>query len=350
MGLLEGAVLPKASIILVTGANGLIGSHVVDQFLRHGYKVRGTVRDAQKSGWLAKHFNEQYGEGQFELVEIKDLTDVDALKKALQGCAGFAATASDVSFGFDPNDVVTAAVNLVKAALEAAAASPSVKRFVLTSSSTAAASRGAGPDGSRAGQKFDLGVDAYNTDAIDEAWAPPPYDSSRSFAVYRASKTQQEQEAWKFVSERKPGFVLNSVLPDFVVGKILSPEKQGTPSSIGFLKAAWDGNVALATMLPPQYEIDVEDTAMLHVAAMLHPDVQGERVFGYAFKKNLTNTLQLLRELYPQRKLMDPPENEGEFEANILGRPRAEEVLQWVKGSGWASYKESLKKACDTWV
>lgn len=85
MATLEGAVLPKGSLILVTGANGYVASHVVDQFLRLGYKVRGTVRDSQKNEWVGEYFHERYGTQSFELVEVKDLTDPEALKKTLQG-------------------------------------------------------------------------------------------------------------------------------------------------------------------------------------------------------------------------------------------------------------------------
>lgn len=85
MDALEGAVLPKGSLILVTGANGLVGSHVVDQFLKHGYKVKGVVRDAQKNAWLATYFEQKHGGGKFELVEVKDLTDVEALKEQMSG-------------------------------------------------------------------------------------------------------------------------------------------------------------------------------------------------------------------------------------------------------------------------
>lgn len=46
--------------------------------------------------------------------------------------------ASDTSFGTDPSKVITNAVSGVKHALEAAAKETSIKRFVLTSSSSAA--------------------------------------------------------------------------------------------------------------------------------------------------------------------------------------------------------------------
>lgn len=82
---LEGAVLPKGSLILVTGVNGYIASHVADQFLRLGYKVKGTVRNAEKSSWVSTYFQKKYGTEVFELAEVTDLTDQDALKTALQG-------------------------------------------------------------------------------------------------------------------------------------------------------------------------------------------------------------------------------------------------------------------------
>lgn len=179
----------------------------------------------------------------------------------IQGCSGFAGVASIVSFGFDPNELIPEAVNLTKAALAAAAATPTLRRFVQTSSSSAA------PFGN-ATVPQDLQPDQYNTAAVEEAWAPPPYGPDRIMSVYAASKVQQEQEVWRFVEENKPHFVANTVLPDFVNGKILSVEDQGYPSSISILKAIWDGNMAHASILPPQFEIDAEDAGMLHVAAM----------------------------------------------------------------------------------
>lgn len=169
--------------------------------------------------------------------------------------------ASVLTFGFDPNDVVTTAVALTRASLAAAAAAPGLRRFVHTSSSAAA------PFG-RAAAPFDLRPDQYNEAAVEEAWAPPPYGPDRIMSVYAASKVQQEQDVWRFVEEQKPHFVVNTVLPDFVNGKILNVKEQGYPSSISMLKDFWEGNLEGVSMLPPQYEIDAEDVGMLHVAAM----------------------------------------------------------------------------------
>lgn len=79
----------------------------------------------------------------------------------------------------------------------------------------------------------------------------------------------------------------------------------------------------------------------------MHPDAKGERIFGFAYPKTMKNTIAYMRELYPEKQFPDPPENEGEVLGNIIARPRAEELLKWVKGSGWTPYKESLKYCCD---
>lgn len=45
--------------VLVTGATGFIGSHVIDQLLARGIKVRGTVRSLEKGAWVEKLFTEK---------------------------------------------------------------------------------------------------------------------------------------------------------------------------------------------------------------------------------------------------------------------------------------------------
>lgn len=244
------------------------------------------------------------------------------------------------------DQVIKPAVNLAQAALEAAARVPTIKRFVQTASSAAAVKSEVPP-----GTPHDLPVGHFNTYAVEMANRPDGAQNPvQPMWVYSASKVLQEQAVWKWRDEHKSGlhFGINTVLPDYVVGEILSVENQGYPSSLSVLKPVWEGDIQLAQILPPQFEIDAKDTGMLHVAALLHPDVDGERIFGFAFRKNLTIMIQYLRELYPDKTFPDPPVDEKENLGNVEGQARAEELLKWVKGSGWTGFKESLKEVCDT--
>lgn len=73
------------STIVVTGCSGFIGSHVADQVLSAGYKVRGTSRDAQKNKWLSGYFDSKYGEGKFDLISVPDPSVRHAFDEVVKG-------------------------------------------------------------------------------------------------------------------------------------------------------------------------------------------------------------------------------------------------------------------------
>jgi nucleoside-diphosphate-sugar epimerase len=78
-------VLEPGSLILVTGVNGLIGSHVADQLLERKYRVRGVVRDVAKMDWLNQTFSERHKDGSFELVSVPDMTEEGCYDEAVKG-------------------------------------------------------------------------------------------------------------------------------------------------------------------------------------------------------------------------------------------------------------------------
>lgn len=137
------------------------------------------------------------------------------------------------------------------------------------------------------------------------------------------------------------------MLPDFNLGLPISPEHQGWPSSVHFAVALFNGDVQTGRMLPPQYYIAVQDAALLHVAALLHPDVQSERIFGFAEPKNANAMLKLYKGLYPSRKFAEEDPEEGEDLAVVVERDRAEELLGWIAGKKWTRMKDSLKEVGD---
>lgn len=78
--------IPQGSRILVTGANGYIGSNIVDLLLELGYIVRGTVRTEKP--WLDRLFENKYGKGKFESVTVEAMEKEGAFDSAIQGVAG----------------------------------------------------------------------------------------------------------------------------------------------------------------------------------------------------------------------------------------------------------------------
>lgn len=85
MSLLKNPSLPINSTILVTGANGYLGSAIASALLTAGYRVRGTVRSAPQHAWLATHLTRTHGAGRFELVSVPDMAAAGAFDGALQG-------------------------------------------------------------------------------------------------------------------------------------------------------------------------------------------------------------------------------------------------------------------------
>lgn len=77
--------IPIGSLVLVTGVNGFIGSHVADQLLLAGYRVRGTVRSESKGEWVKELFDKKYGEGKVEIVIVANMSQAGAFDAACEG-------------------------------------------------------------------------------------------------------------------------------------------------------------------------------------------------------------------------------------------------------------------------
>jgi nucleoside-diphosphate-sugar epimerase len=81
--------LAKDSIILVTGINGYIGSHIGLQLLQKGYFVRGTVRAPSKAQRLLDGAYRDYS-SRLEVVVVPNITGEGAFDEAVRGeCLAF---------------------------------------------------------------------------------------------------------------------------------------------------------------------------------------------------------------------------------------------------------------------
>ena len=76
---------PPGSLVLVTGATGYIGTHIVDQLLLAGYHVRGTVRDDRKAAWTTALFSERHGPGKYSAIIVPEMSVDGAFDEAVKG-------------------------------------------------------------------------------------------------------------------------------------------------------------------------------------------------------------------------------------------------------------------------
>ncbi|KAJ3456624.1 hypothetical protein MRS44_016647 [Fusarium solani] len=332
------SIVPPQGLVLVTGVNGFIGSHIANNLLGLGYQVRGTVRSTDKAAWITEAMQERNPSSHFEVAIVPDVTAPDAWGKVVQGVDGIVHVATDMSFDADPNKVITPMIHGVRNLLVAAASEPTIKRFVFTSSDRAISN-------AINDKEVTLDSSMWNDSAVKNAWRPPPYEADRAWDVYAALKTQSEQEIWAFAKAENPKFIINSVLPCFNVGQILHPKQPGSTGK--WVRDFWrdPDHYNDLQQFGASWYINVEDTALLHVAALIQEDVKGERLLGFAGPFNFNSWLDVFRQLDPAKPW---PADDPSQEHNLckVDTRREVQLLKRFGRSGWTSFYESARRNC----
>ena len=217
--------------IIVTGANGHLGTNLVGELLAAGHTVRGSVRylgDEARTAHLRAL-------GPVELVEA-DLSDPKSLREAMDGQDALLHTAAVYALYAPGQDdaIVRASVDGIDAALRAAK-DAGVKRVIVTSSVVALPL--SKPDGDPVGE---------------QQWA------SDLRVPYVRGKTEGERRAWVLADEL--GLDLATVLP----GAFGGPGFQRNTPTIDFIEGIMLGALQLGA--PPfNYPwVDVRDVARAH--------------------------------------------------------------------------------------
>uniref|UniRef100_A0A914UPQ7 NAD-dependent epimerase/dehydratase domain-containing protein n=1 Tax=Plectus sambesii TaxID=2011161 RepID=A0A914UPQ7_9BILA len=247
------------SLVLVTGASGYLATRCVQQLLKAGYKVRGTVRCVKNDEKIAP-LKALKGSERLQLVEA-DLTSEDNWDSALKGVTFVLHMASPYP-GLSSTDesTITTAVSGVHNVLKAAAKVPTVKRVVLTSSGLTI-------------MDFDK-LRAHPDYVFSEADWPENLEKLASYAV---SKVKAERAAWDFVKQLTADqhkFELVVIIPFLILGPTLTDVVGG---SVGVVQRFLTKPMAkLPKICIPS--VDVRDVAKAHILAMTAAGAAGERI------------------------------------------------------------------------
>lgn len=225
-------------LTLLTGATGFVGAALARLLCAEGWNLRVLSRKQSDRSNLAG-LNVAIAEG--------DLTDVDSLRAAVQGCAALFHVAADYRIWVpDPMAMHRANVIGTRTLLEAAHEA-GVKRMVYTSSVAT------------------LGLNSDGTPADEET----PSSLATMVGTYKKSKYLAEQEVHKLIAARQlPCVIVNPSTP---IGPY---DIKPTPTGRMIVEAA-------RGMMPAYVDtglnvVHVDDVAMGHLLAFRHGQI-GER-------------------------------------------------------------------------
>jgi nucleoside-diphosphate-sugar epimerase len=263
--------------VLLTGANGFLGTHILSQLLAAGFHVRSIVRSQSKADQLSSIFPAYASKMDFGIVP--DMTIPGAFNAVVQSSPPFTTVLHQASPFFFASitknedfllPAVQGTTNLLKSIKEFA---PEVKRVIYTSSCAAVIN-------------FDAPI-ATEPQKIytDEDWNPVTYAQAmqgNKAIAYRASKKFAELAGWNFISEEKPNFDFVSINPPMIYGPMYHPASsvEGINESnariySNFINSKQDGEMPEGGV---HMYVDVRDLAAAHVKAVTTKEAGGERV------------------------------------------------------------------------
>jgi len=283
------------SLILITGGNGLVGSHLVRQLFNQGHQLRVLRRHSSDTTLL-----EEYGR-RIEWVE-GDILDVMSLERAFAGVTHVVHAAAVVSFLPKERDNmyavnVTGTANVVNVALMAGV------QKMLYVSSIAALGRPS---------PHQMSKDTVTYIDEDQKWEESPLNSH-----YGKSKYLAELEVWRGAAEGLPVLV---VCPSMILG-----EGDWKRSSTQLFKYVFDEKKYYTEGLINY--VDVKDVVQI-IAQLLFSDLQNERFILNAGHTTYENLFEKMAKSFNKKAPYKPVTS---FMAAIIWRIEA--LRSWLTGS-----------------
>ncbi|KAK3723038.1 hypothetical protein LTR37_002184 [Vermiconidia calcicola] len=276
------AIEPPARV-LVTGANGFIAAHVIQQLLRAEYHVLGTVRSMAKANLVLKaHGNHP----SLSVSVVEDITDAQAYIDAIESSASTDRSISAILHLAAPfsysltnfeNELLLPAVKGTEAILDIARhfQDRGLRLVVHTNSFACIYNASAGPCPEKTYTSAD--------------WSPLTYEDGAKAPnaprAYRAAKTVAEKKAWAYMKTHAADlrFGLVSLCPAMVFGPFVDGMWPSSPAALNESnKIVWDvvrqGESGIVPPTKAAVWVDVRDVARAHVLALSSEAAVGQRL------------------------------------------------------------------------
>jgi nucleoside-diphosphate-sugar epimerase len=270
--------------IMITGANGYVGSWTVKELLENGYTVRACVRD-KNNAEKTRHLR-GLSDGTTGILELweADLLKEGSFDDAAKGCDAVFHMASPFTLRFKDaqKDLIDPALQGTKNVLDAASRSGTVRKVILTSSIVAV---------------YGDNLDMKEKGLSEFTEADFNTSSNLSHQPYAYSKVLAEKEAWK-IAEAQNQWKLVVMNPAFVMGPVLSPASDS--ESLQFMKDMLGGKYRTGGADLYFAFVDVRDVAKGHRLALENDQAEG-RFILCSCTKGFMDVADVIRKKYGKR-------------------------------------------------
>ena len=315
----------QKSKILVTGADGFIGSHLTEELVRQGHKVRAFVMYNSFNSWGWLDHSELSLKGNFEVFQ-GDIRDPHGVKKAMEGCDKVLHLAALIAIPYSYHSPDTYIDTNVKGTLNVlqAARELGVKRLIHTSTS-----------------------EVYGTARFVPITEEHPLQGQ---SPYSATKIAADQLAYSFYASF--GLPVVIARPFNTYGPRQSA-RAVIPAIITQI-ASGQQLIRLGAVSPTRDFNFVHDTVAGFIAALNSDEGLGEAVnFGSNFEISIADTVQLIAEAMNVEveiitdKLRLRPEN-SEVERLWASNAKAKKLFGWQPAfGGREGFKLGLAKTAE---
>jgi dTDP-glucose 4,6-dehydratase len=316
------------SSVLVTGADGFIGSHLVEELVTSGYKVTAFVQynSFNSWGWLDNckpELKEKF------TVVAGDIRDPHGVKNAMAECDAVAHLAALIAIPFSYNSPDSYVDTNIKGTLNVlqAARELSIKRIIHTSTS-----------------------EVYGTAKIVPITEEHPLQGQ---SPYSATKIAADQLAYSFF--KSFGLPVVTLRPFNTYGPRQSA-RAVIPTVITQI-ASGAKEIQLGALNPTRDFSYIKDTVRGFVAALESTKGIGEVVnLGSGFEISIGDTANLIADLMGQEvkiildnKRIRP--KDSEVERLFASNAKAKDLFGWEPAEpGLGGFKSGLKKTIDWFI